>query len=50
LVLHGAISSLERKGFTREQLVRLMLVEAVRLADGDRVLLDTLVAVLKEYR
>ena len=46
LVLHGAISSLERKGFTRDQLTRLLLVEVVRLSKGDRAMLDALVATL----
>jgi hypothetical protein len=49
LVLHGAISSLQRKGFTRDQLTRLLLVEVVRLSHGDRLLLDTLVSMLKEH-
>ena len=46
LVLHGAISSLERKGFTRDQLTRLLLVEVVRLSKGDRAMLDALVVTL----
>jgi hypothetical protein len=50
LVLHGTISSLERKGFTRDQLTRLLLVEVVRLSHGDRMLLDVLAATLKEHR
>jgi len=49
LVLHGAISSLERKGFTRDQLTRLLFVEIVRLSHGDRLLLDILVSTLKEH-
>lgn len=49
LVLHGAISSLQRKGFTRDQLTRLLLVEVVRLSHGDRLLLDTLVSMLKAH-
>jgi hypothetical protein len=49
LVLHGAISSLERRGFTRAQIVRLLLVEVVRLSHGDKVLLESLVASIKKY-
>lgn len=49
LVLHGAISSLQRKGFNRDQLTRLLLVEVVRLSHGDRLLLDTLVSMLKAH-